>query len=252
MDTAMRDLERIEERSAESRANHYLILWGAGLVALVAVLLAVAANVGSSENLESGQSPDPFAALAMDTQDIKTNKKAPKPNVDPRQLTFPSALATNDPPEVAAALAAAAAEYEHPDPLENAVSLSEITEALPGSVIASPDSEVIARAVIQDPMVSAKKSQNTQTQPKAKRGSEGKFVLQVLSYRTHKEATSFANALQKRGHSAYVVSAIVPERGQHWRVRVGPYSNRQQAATYKKEFEKREGISAFIVHNKAH
>ena len=41
-----------------------------------------------------------------------------------------------------------------------------------------------------------------------------------------------------------------PERGQHWRVRVGPFTNRQKAIAYKAKFEKSEGISAYIVHNR--
>ena len=249
LDTAMRDLERIEERPLGQSDSRYLVLWGAGLASLIAVLLAVAANVDRADNANA-DTPDPLAALTIDTGDLIEEKKVRSTDVDPEQLTFPSALATHDPPEVVAALAAATAEYEHPDPLEQPTSLAEITAGLPGAVVASPDQEVVARAAVQDPMVNGKASTHGNVQPAAQRGSEGKFTLQVLSYRTPREAESFASSLRKRGHAAYVITSNVPERGQHWRVRVGPFTNRQKAIAYKAKFEKSEGISAYIVHNR--
>jgi cell division septation protein DedD len=57
-----------------------------------------------------------------------------------------------------------------------------------------------------------------------------------------------ARMLKRAGHKTFLVSVQMPERGGRWyRVRVGPFVSKRDAWDYKKEFEKRERIPAFVV-----
>ncbi len=78
-------------------------------------------------------------------------------------------------------------------------------------------------------------------------GSAGGFQLQVSSFKTHEEAESFAAALRRRGHHAYVEAADVKGRGTWHRVRVGPFKYKRSAEIYRTEFEAKERIVTFIV-----
>ncbi|MGB5417128.1 MAG: SPOR domain-containing protein, partial [Polyangiales bacterium] len=81
-------------------------------------------------------------------------------------------------------------------------------------------------------------------------GHDGRYTLQVISYRDASEAQVFTSALRKRGHAAYVTTGTVEGRGTHWRVRIGPFESRQQAQDYRTTFEREEGMNTFIVRNK--
>ena len=102
-------------------------------------------------------------------------------------------------------------------------------------------------AAIRDPLVAAAVPGNTISAPA---GHEGRYTLQVISYRDPREAQVFASALRKRGHAAYVTTGAVEDRGTHWRVRIGPFETRQQAQDYRTTFEREEGMNTFIVRNK--
>ena len=116
MDTAMRDLERIEERSSDD-GRGVLALSGVGLVVAVGVVVAaVAALPDGGESQED----DPLQMLAVAEQvDAEQAGEEPvaDPAIDPESLSFPTTLVTERRPEVAAAMAAAAAELAHLDPL---------------------------------------------------------------------------------------------------------------------------------------
>ena len=247
MDTAMRDLERIEERSSDE-GRGVLMLSGVGLVAALAIVVAAVAALP-----DGGESPaeDPLQMLAIadeiepETEEIE---EAPAdPEIDPETLSFPTTLVAETRPEVAAALAAADAELKHLDPLTKTPPRSDIAAGLPAAVTAGPDGEVVERAAVRDPLVAATVPGNTKTAPA---GYEGRYTLQVISYRDPQEARMFTRALRKRGHAAYVTTADVEGRGTHWRVRIGPFETRQEAQSYRTTFEREEGMNTFIVRNK--
>jgi len=246
MDTAMRDLERIEERSSDE-GRGVLVLSGVGLVAAIAVVVAaVAALPDGSES----QEPDPLQMLTVtDVTDAEEEIEEPAAdvNIDPETLSFPTTLVTETRPEVAAAMAAAAAELAHLDPLTNPPRRSEIAAGLPAAVTAGPDREVVEMAAARDPLMAATVPEKTTSAPA---GHEGRYTLQVISYRDPQEARIFADALRKRGHAAYVTTGTVEDRGTHWRVRIGPFETRQQAQDYRTTFEREEGMNTFIVRNK--
>lgn len=248
MDTAMRDLDRIEERSS-SEGRGVLALSGVGLVAAIAVVVAVVAALPDEGKSEA---QDPLQMLAVAEQaeaDAEEAAKEPvaEPAIDPETLSFPTTLVSETRPEVAAAMAAAAAELAHLDPLTKPPPRSDIAAGLPASVTAGPDRTVVEMAAIRDPLVAATVPSNTISAPA---GHEGRYTLQVISYRDANEAQVFTSALRKRGHAAYVTTGTVEGRGTHWRVRIGPFASRQEAQAYRTTFEREEGMNTFIVRKK--
>ena len=71
--------------------------------------------------------------------------------------------------------------------------------------------------------------------------------MQVSSFRTSKQANEFAERLRRSGHSAPVETALVPSKGEWYRVRIGPFKSKWDAMRYRKEFEQREHIVSFLV-----
>ncbi len=203
MDTAMRDLERIEERSSDE-GRGVLVLSGVGLVAALAIVVAV---VAALPDTAESRVEDPLQMLAIAEQtDVEAAAvEEEDPDIDPKTLSFPATL-TDNRPEVAVALAAAAAELEHLDPVTRRPPPSDIAAGLPAAVTAGPDGEVVELAATHDPLVAATVPARTETAPP---GHEGRYTLQVISYRDPQEARIFASALRKRGHAAYVTSGNV-------------------------------------------
>jgi len=246
MDTAMRDLERIEERSSDE-GRGVLVLSGVGLVAAVGIVVAAVAALPSGEE---SRPEDPLQMLPIaDVTEIDEagRERAEDPDIDPESLSFPTTLVTEERAEVAAAMAAAAAELAHLDPLTSPAPRSDIAAGLPAAVTAGPDRTLVEMAAIRDPLVAATMTGRSQSAPA---GYEGRYTLQVISYGDPEEARIFASALRKRGHAAYVTSGSVEGRGMHWRVRIGPFETRQQAQDYRTTFEREEGMNTFIVRNK--
>ncbi|MEM9731293.1 MAG: SPOR domain-containing protein [Myxococcota bacterium] len=243
MDTAMRDLERIEERSSDE-GNRVLLMSGVGLIAAMGIVVGAVAALPESG---ASQEQDPLEALILaDVAGIEAGSEEPKPDpdIDPKTLSFPTTLVTESRPEVAAAMAAAAAELAHLDPLTSPPPRSKIAAGLPAAVTAGPDREVVEMAAVRDPLVAATVPSRTTNSPA---GYEGLYTLQVISYRDPQEAQVFADALRKRGHKSYVTSGSVEGRGTHWRVRIGPFESRREAQAYRSTFEHEEGMNTFIV-----
>ena len=246
MDTAMRDLERIEERSSDE-GRGVLVLSGVGLIAAVGIVVAAVAALPDGNE---SQAQDPLQMLVIpDTgEEAEATQEAPvNTAIDPETLSFPTTLVTENRPEVAAAMAAAAAELAHLDPLTTPPPRSDIAAGLPAAVTAGPDRAIVEMAAVRDPLVAATVPENTKSAPA---GYEGRYTLQVISYKDAQEARVFASALRKRGHAAYVTTGTVEDRGTHWRVRIGPFETRQAAQGYRTTFEREEGMNTFIVRNK--
>jgi cell division septation protein DedD len=246
MDTAMRDLERIEERPSDE-GRGVLVLSGVGLVAALGVVIAV---VAALPDTAESRVEDPLQMLGIADQaeiaDQAPAEAVEDPDINPKTLSFPATL-TDNRPEVAVAVAAAAAELEHLDPVTRRPPPSDIAAGLPAAVTAGPDGEVVEMAATHDALVAATVPEHTKSAPA---GHEGRYTLQVISYRDAQEARIFASALRKRGHAAYVTSGDVEGRGMHWRVRIGPFPTRQEAQSYRSTFEREEGMNTFIVRNK--
>jgi cell division septation protein DedD len=259
MDTGMRDLAQIEEREDGPGRKLATLLMAA--LATVGLVFAMGVLLGSEDGDAPEATEDPLAALdraaGLPGEEVAVEEEPP-PEVAREELRFPEALADYDRrPEVEAALAAAAAELQHPDtvaagdlatgraalPMQDAMH-----PALPAAVAAGPAGQVLARTVQHDPMVAAAlPAEPARPRATAPAGRDGEYTLQVISYQNPTDANVFAEGLRGKGHSAFVVTADIPERGRHWRVRIGPFDTMREAETYRSEFEGSERMNTYVV-----
>jgi cell division septation protein DedD len=244
MDSAMRDLEELRERDDGEGRPVGLILVLVGVT--VALVLAMGLWMGGFTDTDEVAQNDPLAQLDRGdgltaAQDIEP--AADVPDVDRAQLTFPEALAgTDERPEVAAALAAAAAELAHPDPVG--------PTALPATTLPASMAGLAAPALPraqEDPLVAEALPAPAPTAHPAAPGHDGEYTLQVISYDNQEEAQAFATTLRSRGHRAFVVSADVEGRGTMWRVRIGPFETQNEAQTFRQQFEREERMNTLLV-----
>jgi len=113
-------------------------------------------------------------------------------------------------------------------------------------VAAGSEGQTLARTVHHDPLVASSLPSDGPAE-RARPGHEGKYTLQVISYTSPEEAEAFAETLRSRGHEAFVVSADIPDRGTHWRVRIGPFDSKREVEDYRDRFEEQERMNTYIV-----
>jgi len=156
MDTAMRDLEQIQERDDDLESRR-MVAWGLAILTTLAVVLSVAmalgdATPGVDDGAAASKGPGPDAVLAAlgaaETEDDVPGVPGGldrAPLVDPANLRFPEALAdietVDERPEVVAALAAAEAELASPDPTGAAGGSAETPAPAPVVPVAPPRPE---------------------------------------------------------------------------------------------------------------
>lgn len=270
MDTGVRDLEQIQEREdGPGGSGRKVAMLAVAALATVALVFAMGMVLGDASAEPPPDAEDPLAVLdraaglAPERDDRTQEEDAP--SVDRRDLTFPHALSDDERPEVAAALAAAAAELAHPDPIARAADergpsddlaapsdgadplLPIAAGVLPGGVTAAGSgSQLLARTAPHDPLVASAIPRRSPGGG-APHGREGEYTLQIISYRTPEEANAFADALRARNHRAFVVSADIPDRGRYFRVRVGPFQTLREAEEYRASFEDAEHMSTYVV-----
>jgi DedD protein len=248
MDMTMRDLERIREHGPEDGRLRQMGVWALAALVTIALVVAMAMTVGGFQTAGAPAS-DPLDAL--DGLGAAAPFEDEEPAVDRESLTFPTALLNAESrPEVSAAVAAASAELAHPDPATPAPARLPEPPAMPARVpaaaAAAPTASVLARTVREDPLM-ARPAEEGPSARRAPPGRDGKYTLQVISYRSPDEAELFARTLRERGHEAFVVTADIPERGLHWRVRIGPFESVAEAERYRAQFESDEGMNTFVV-----
>src|SRR5690606_12864201 len=116
MDTAMRDLDRIREREDAEGPGRRVAMVAMAALATVGLVFALGILLGRSAEQVVAEEPDPLAALdeAMRVSAADaTDAELVAPTLDRQDLTFHATLTQDERPEVAAALAAAAAELAH-------------------------------------------------------------------------------------------------------------------------------------------
>lgn len=241
MDSAMRDIEQLREKDdGEGRPLALVaILIGVTVVLVLALGMAVGGIGEDDEALES----DPLARLDIAASDgVSESEPAPLPEVNRAELAFPEALASDERPEVAAALAAAAAELAHLDRVEPA----HFPAALPAALAADTTADALARTVARDPLMAAALPAAPSAPPVAP-GRDGAYTVQIISYDSPEGAEAFAAGLRSRGHRAFVMRAEVDGRGTMYRVRVGPFETQREAQAFRVEFERTERMSTLLV-----
>jgi DedD protein len=261
MDGAMRDLNLIREHADENDST--LQRWSLyGLAGGVTVLLVLALcfQLGPSPAAPLGDDSDPLARLDALGRATGPDLEAPAaPSVDRLALSFPEQL-TEDPPEIAATLAAAAAEAAHPDALGTdegfaaeaqdaaspiAPAPAPVPEMLPAAVAATAGGE-IARFAERDALVQSAFPAGRVSDP-AREGHDGEYTLQVISYDSADGAQAFASGLRARGHRAFVMQAAVDGRGTMFRVRIGPFESMAEASAYRARFEQTEHMNTIVI-----
>jgi DedD protein len=241
MDSAMRDLEQIQERDDDTPTRKVAMLVMAalstvGLVFAMGVLLRDGSAASQAEE-------DPLSRLdALDLAADGGARARAKPDVEEEPapaLTFHSALTQPKNPDLAAAVAAADAELAALDDREphpaRAVALA-LTEL--------PETDVL----VTEPEARARPTKRAAT-VEIDRSDEGRtgYALQVVSYKNPAEAQTFAKELERRSHPVFVERAVIEGRGEFYRVRVGPFDTRGEAARHRARFEESERIHTLLV-----
>ena len=260
MDATMRNLEQIQEIEPEGAQRRL------GVFALAtATTLVLVYSMGQWMASEDEPAPisDPLAALSepseLTAEAAAADVTAAEPlAVDREALIFPETLVADHRPEVAAALAAAEAEHAAlgtaaapaPIPTQRAIPVATALPpatptTLPAAVLATGEDIEVAASATRDTLVAS--SLPAESEPRGTVGMDGRFTLQVVSYRTREEADTFAEALRTRGHDAFVLNAEIEGRGRFYRVRVGPFENQREAEAYRRTFEQEEDMSTFLV-----
>lgn len=259
MDTAMRDLEHIQERDYPDGPGRRVVMLVLAAGVTVSLVFAMGMLLNDADAVAVAEEHDPLSALDRAAGLVATDDDADAPlDVDRADMRFPETLTEDDRPEVAAALAAAAAEAQHLDPIQPGTLqappllpgvglIDSIAHSLPAAATAGNMTSTLARAVPGDPLVAASIPRPVGPTQFAPPGMEGLYTLQVISYRSNEEAQAFATSLRARGHQAFVTSADIPDRGMHWRVRIGPFDTMRDAERYRSEFEAEENMNTFVV-----
>lgn len=243
MDTAMRDLEMIQEQTDEESPGRKAAMLG--MAGLSTIGLVFAMGVALGDRGETPSEPDPLAALAPAMQASappETEEVEPaEDTLAPGEVRFHEQL-TDDRPEVEAALAAAAAEQHL---------LAQTVAPTPAPAAAVPDLALPTARLDVLPMTDVARAPRAEADspstPRAPSGHDGAFTIQVASYRTREEAELFADALRGRGHESFVMRAELPGRGTYFRVRIGPFDSRPAADRYRSTFEREEGMNTYVV-----
>jgi cell division protein FtsN len=99
----------------------------------------------------------------------------------------------------------------------------------------------------QAPAAAEKKN----TEPsKAAATPTGDFILQLGAYREEATAQTVIQRLSGKGYQARVVARDLPAKGDKWyRVRIGPFKNREEAEKMAKRLEQ-DGFQSLIIGDK--
>ncbi len=210
----MQDLGKYKKKTHVAIQNRYVSLLAVGSIALVALVFTLGVLVGR-RSVDEQRCPelDPLQAL-----DLKAEEPAPPKADTPVRLSFHDSLA-------------------HPKD----------TVPTPASLLAegsATDPEIInAGAPLKTPRMS-----EPPIPEKVAHDEPGVYSLQVGSFDDRTEATRMSQKLERAGHQTFLVSVNMPDRGGVWyRVRIGPFSSKKDAWTYKKSFEDKERLPAFVV-----
>jgi cell division septation protein DedD len=81
---------------------------------------------------------------------------------------------------------------------------------------------------------------------RATAGTDGRFTIQVASYRTRQAADSLRESLAASGYDAYLVESPTPE-GVRYRVRVGTFTTRQAATAAAARLTSQRPLAAYVT-----
>ncbi len=244
----VRNLEQIQEDDRRPRSTRLgtLVLASVAGTALVTAAVLHFKPAGALKTPER----DPLAALVAQAR--AEEERAPD-EVGAKNATFTNVLSDDANPTTA--LAAVTDEkgrlLQDPGAPSDPASAPPATDKLP-LVPLSAGTLLQATPVTKDPKddltaMAISRSALDESVGAAPPGMEGGYQIQVASFEKQGDADAFVEVLRKKGHRAYRQAAHVPSRGLWHRVRIGPFKSRYQAQEYKKEFERTERVSPFLV-----
>ncbi|NRA35031.1 MAG: SPOR domain-containing protein [Polyangiaceae bacterium] len=244
----LRNLDQIQELD-EAKGSSRL---GALVLASIAGGALVAAGVMTSTSAAppARSQDDPLAALVAESQ---SEGDTPE-EMGGTKLTFPATLSDSALPTTAlAAVKSADGKLIRAEPVKQAkAGPPSAADSLP--VVPLPVGTLLAATrVTQQPSDELALLAKDRAEPAgaadtaAPVGAEGGYQIQVASFSNQVEADKFVLELRKRGHRAYRQAAYVPDRGLWHRVRIGPFKNKYKAKRYKRDFEKTERMTSFVV-----
>jgi len=108
----------------------------------------------------------------------------------------------------------------------------------------TPEKETVVAAVTPPPVAKPAPTASAQGMPAAVSG--GSHAVQVGSFSAEKDATALKQKLVKFNYPAFVVEADLGAKGRWYRVRVGPYSDAEQAKAAQIFLEEHEKIKGFV------
>jgi DedD protein len=242
----LRHLDQIQEHD-DSGSSHRLGSWLLGAVGVGALILTAVMSM-PEKHMAVASTEDPLADLIAKA---KEEKPAPTDQLSPEHSSFAQILTDRE--RAAAALVAVKASDGH---------LIENTEKArpagppPGDtlpVVPLPAGKLLDSTKLttepQDRLtgLAADRAQMPRGGERAEEGGAGDFQIQVASFNNKPEADAYVEALRLRGHRAHSEPTHIAGRGLWYRVRIGPFKERQKALAYKTDFERKEGMAAFLV-----
>jgi cell division septation protein DedD len=215
----MQDLGKYTKRTHIEIQTKYLSFLAVVSIALVALVFALGVLIGSRQSKQS-TCPKLDALAVLDT---RSKEPAPEAATAHPNLSFHDVLKKT------------ASSVPTPASLQGGRN-----GALQPSLVAVKPPDLEPRRE-EDPIPES-----------VPRDDPGIFSLQVGSFQTKQEANDMIRKLQRAGYEAFMVSVDMPDRGGVWyRVRVGPFSSKQEVWDKKKEFEDKERIPTFVVKRRA-
>ena len=251
----MRDLDRLQEQDPDGRGRHGVWL----VLATLALALLGGVFVWNRTYKARLDEPDPLDRLAAAQPQREADRagSGAKHTLDRTKLTFEQRLSgTEERPEVIAALEAARREEETlaageaEQDLETPAPKTARATPAPGQIpagLTASSGDKLEKTARLDKLVAAALPKAHNAHTRASVGTDGEFILQVLSYTDKEEAESFASALRARGHEAFVAPGDVDGRERTYRVRIGPFQSKQTADAYRRRFEERERMNTLVV-----
>lgn len=248
----VRNLEQIQEQDPRARSSRFGTLLLASMGGAALVIVAVMSAKRSGPPAKSAD--DPLAALVAQA---RASAGVPAEQLDGRDVTFPGILSDDGQPTTA--LAAVKDERGHlvEQPEELALPPGAPTTPPPASdvlpVVPLPAGTLLdATPVTKDPKdglvaLADSASKVPDNAALAAEGTPGGYQIQIASFKKQEDADAFVLALRRRGHHAYRQAAYVSGRGLWHRVRVGPFKTKYKAELYKKEFQKTERVTPYVI-----